>query len=71
MLGLTFSSKLYWSSYVISFAKTASKKIGDLIRSMKFLSSEVALYRYKSNIHPCREHCCQVSAGALISTWKC
>ena len=44
ILGLTFSSKLYWGSYIISIAKTASKKIGSLIRSMKFLSPEVALY---------------------------
>ena len=28
LLGLTFSSKLDWDSYIISFAKTASKKIG-------------------------------------------
>ena len=42
MLGLTFSSKLDWGSYIISIAKTASKKIGALIRSMKFLSPEVA-----------------------------
>ena len=38
MLGLTFSSKLDWASYIISIAKTVSKKIGALIRSMKFLS---------------------------------
>ena len=38
MLGLTFSSKLDWGSYIISIAKTTSKKIGVLIRSMKFLS---------------------------------
>ena len=44
MLGLTFSSKLDWGSYIISIAKTASKKIGVLIGSMKFLSPEVALY---------------------------
>ena len=43
MLGLTFSSKLDWSSYIISIAKTASNKIGALIRSMKFLSPKVAL----------------------------
>ena len=43
MLGLTFSSKLDWGSYIISIAKTASKKIGALIGSMKFLSPEVAL----------------------------
>ena len=36
MLGLTFSSKLNWGSYIISIAKTASKKIGALIHSMKF-----------------------------------
>ena len=35
---------------LISVAKTASKKIGALIRSMKFLSPEVALYLYKSTI---------------------
>ena len=43
MLGLTFSSKLDWGSYIISIAKTASKKIGALIRSMKFFSPEVTL----------------------------
>ena len=43
MLGLTSSSKLDWDSYIISFAKSASKKIWVLIRSMKFFSPEVAL----------------------------
>ena len=38
ILGLTFSSKLDWGSYIISIARTASKKIGAFIRSMKFLS---------------------------------
>ena len=42
MLGVTFSSKLGWGYYIISIAKTASKKIGALIRSMSFLSPEVA-----------------------------
>ena len=56
MLGLTFSSKLDWGSYIISIAKTASKKIGTLIRSMKFLSPGVALYLYKSTIRPCMEY---------------
>ena len=64
MLGLTFSSKLDWGSYIISIVKTASKKIGALIRSMKFLSPEVALYLYKSTIRPCMEYCCHVWAGA-------
>ena len=43
MLGLTLSSKLDWRSYTISIAKPASKKIGALIRSMKFLFYTVAL----------------------------
>ena len=64
MLWLNFSSKLDWGSYIISTAKTASKKIGALIRSMKFLSPEVALYLYKSTIRPCMEYCCHVWAGA-------
>ena len=43
MLGLTFSSKLDLGSYIISIAKTASKKIGALIRFMKFVSLKVTL----------------------------
>ena len=50
MLGLIFSFKLDWGSYIISIAKNSSKKIGALIRSMKFLSPEVALYLCKSTI---------------------
>ena len=63
MLGLTFSSKLDWGSYIISIAKTAFKKNGVLIHSMKFLSPEVALYLYKSTICPCMEYCCHVWTG--------
>ena len=50
MLGLTFHSKLDWGSYIISIAKTASKEIGALTRSIKFLSPKVALYLYKSTV---------------------
>ena len=63
MLGLTFSSKLDWGSYIISIAKSASKKIGALTRSMKFFSPEVARYLYKSTIQPCMKYCCHVWAG--------
>ena len=52
MLGLTYS-KLDCGSYIIFIGKTTSKKIGALICSMKFLSSEFVLYLYKSTIHPC------------------
>ena len=64
MLGLSFSSKLDWDPCIISIAKTASKKVGALICSMKFLSPEVTLYLYKSTINPCMEYCCHVWAGA-------
>ena len=49
MLGLTFFPKLNRRSYIISIIKTASKKIGILIHSMKFLSPEVALYGHAWN----------------------
>ena len=62
MLGLTFSSKLDWGSYIISTAKTASKKIRAFIHSMKFLSPKVSLYLYKSTICPCMEYYCHVCA---------
>ena len=64
MLKLTFSSKLDWGSYILSIAKTASKKIGASIRSIKFLSPGVAQYLYKSTICPCIEYCCHIWAGA-------
>ena len=43
MLGLMFSSKLDFGSYIISIAKTVSKEIAALIHSMKFLA---LFYRY-------------------------
>ena len=64
MLGLTSSFKLDWGSYIISVARSASKKVGALIRSIKFLSSEVALYLCKSTIRPCMEYFCHVWNGA-------
>ena len=70
MLGLIFSSKLDWGSYIISIAKTASKKTGALIRSMKFLSPEVAVYLYKSTICPWNNI---VTSGLvpLVATCNC
>ena len=64
MLGLTFSSKFDWGSYIISTDKTTSKKIGPFIHSMTFLSPEFALYLYISTIRPCMEYCYHVWAGA-------
>ena len=49
---------------IVYIAKTASKKIGALIHSTKFVSPEVARYLYKSTLRPCVEYCCHVWAGA-------
>ena len=43
MLGLSFSSSLDFSLYIISTDKTASTKLGALIHFTKFLSSVVTL----------------------------
>ena len=64
MLGLTFSSKLDGGTYIIFIAKTASKKIGALIDTVKFLSPEVALHLYKSTMRSCMEYGCHIWAGA-------
>ena len=47
----------------MTVAKTVSKKIGVLIRSMNFFFPEVSLYLYKSTTRPCMEYCCHVWAG--------
>ena len=49
MLELTFFFILEWGSYINSVAKTAFKKIGAWIHSMKPCSPEIALYLYKSS----------------------
>ena len=70
MLWLNFLYKLDWGTYIISIAKTASKKIGAFICSMTFLSPEIALYLDKSTIHPYMEF---VTSGLvpLVATWNC
>ena len=58
-------SFLNWiGALTLSLVKSASKKIGALIRSVKFLSPKVVLYLYKSTIQHCMEHCCHVWAVA-------
>ena len=66
MLGLTFSSKVDWGSYIISIAKTASEKIGAFISSMKFLLLRLFSI-YKSAIRSWMEYCCHVWAGGSSS----
>ena len=70
MLGLTFSSRLYWGFYVISIAKTVSTKIGALICSMKFFSPEFALYLYKSTICPLKNTVVMSGLVPVVATWN-
>ena len=71
MLGLTYSSKLDWGSYVISIAETASKKIGALIHSMKFHSPEVVCISI--NLPYTHVWSTFVMSGLvpLFTTWNC
>ena len=64
MIGLSFSSKLDWGSYIVFIAETAPMKIGTLIDSTKFLSPKIALYLYKSTIRISVEYCCPVCVRA-------
>ena len=52
---------------MIYIAKISSKKIEVLIRSIKFLSPEVALYLYKSTMRPYMEYCWHFWADAPSS----
>ena len=70
MLALTPSLKLDWGSSIISFAKTATKQIGALIRSMKSFSPEVALHLYKSTIRSCMEYYFRSGLVLLITSWN-
>ena len=63
VLRLTFSFELDYGSYIISIAKTASKKIGVLICSMKFFLLRL-LCISKSTIRSCMEYWCHVWASA-------
>ena len=71
MLRSIFSSKLDRDSYIISIAKTTSKKIEALIHSMKFLSPGVALYLYKSTIHHVWNTVVTSGLVPLFATWSC
>ena len=65
-MGLYFFSKLDWGSYMISIAKTVSKEIRVLIRSMKFISPEVILYLYKYTMRHFIECCCYIWVGSAM-----
>ena len=71
MLGLSFSSKFDWGSYIISIAKSATRKIGALIRSMDFLSPEVALISINVPYSLAWNTVVMSGQVLLAATWNC
>ena len=74
MLGLSFSCILDFGTYIVSIA--GPTKTRTLIRSKMFLSLEVALYVFESNITIVHESSCYVWSGAsscfleMFKPWK-
>ena len=60
-MGLTFTCKLDWCSYISLLLKLPPRKLELLFYEVSF-SSEVALYLCKSTIQPYMERCCHVWA---------
>ena len=52
IFGLSFSSKLHWGSYIVSIARSVSKKIGASLCSLKFIFPVFVLYLHKFAIRP-------------------
>ena len=65
MLGVSLSFEWHSESYI---AKIVSKRTGTLICSTKFLSSEAALYLFKSAIWPSMMEFC---GHVWVSTPSC
>ena len=71
MLGLTFSTKLNWGFYIISIAKTASKKIGALIRSMKFFPPRLPCISINLPYAHVSNNVVVSGLLPLVATWNC
>ena len=71
MLGLNFFSKLDWGFYIVSIAKTASKKNGFLICFMNFLPPEVALYLYNLSYDHAWKTAVMSKLVLIVATWDC
>ena len=64
MFELTLSSKLDWGSYIFSIVESAAKKIGALIRSVKFFLLRLLSISINLPHEPCMKYCCHVWTGA-------
>ncbi|XP_065658826.1 uncharacterized protein LOC136083358 [Hydra vulgaris] len=64
LLGLAFTSNLFWKLYIKSITKLASVEITFLYQARYFLTSDSIFYLYKSQIRPCMENCCHIWGGS-------
>ena len=66
-----FSCELNWASYIVFIAKTASKKIGILIRTMKFLFLRLPFITINLSYALARNIVVIFRLVLLDSTWIC
>ena len=71
MLGLTFSSKLDWGSYIVSIAKTASKKIGALICAISFFLLRLLCISINLPYNHVWNTAVMPGLVLLVVTWNC
>ena len=64
LLGLTFTLSMDWEPYIQSIANAASRKVGSLYRTQRYLTPESILYLYKSTIRRCMEYRSHIWGGA-------
>ena len=63
LLGTIISKNLCWKSHILAIARSASCKLGFLVRSKHLFSAAQRLILYKSQIRPVLEYCSHVWGG--------
>ena len=71
VLGLSFSSKLNWGSYIIFIAKTAYKKTGALIRFLNFFLLRLLYTSIDLPYGLAWNSVVMPGLVILAATWKC
>ena len=71
VLGLSFSSKLNWGFYIISIAKTASKKTGALILFLNFFLLRLLYTSIDLPYGLAWNSVVMPGLVILAATWKC
>ena len=67
ILGLQISSSLSWRDHIVQIAKSASKKLGVLLRCKQYSNSAQLFKLYTVFIHPCLEYCSHIWGSPYTS----